>query len=75
MTVAQPNAGTATALFTISLSVVSGSTVTVAYATADGTATVAGHDYAAAAGTLSFAPGMPTFGERLLANLDQPGRT
>jgi chitinase len=32
-------------------------TVTVHYTTANGTATVAGHDYRAASGTLSFAPG------------------
>jgi hypothetical protein len=49
------NAG-ANALFTASLSAVSGLTVTVAYATADGSAT-AGADYAARTGTLTFPPG------------------
>ena len=48
--------GTATLRFTVSLSGVSGSTVTVDYATADGTA-VAGTDYTATSGTLTFAPG------------------
>ncbi|WEK46398.1 MAG: Calx-beta domain-containing protein [Candidatus Andeanibacterium colombiense] len=42
--------------FTVTLSAVSGNTVTVAYASADGTAN-AGTDYTAASGTLSFAPG------------------
>jgi hypothetical protein len=40
----------------VSLSPVSGHTVTVAYTTADGTAT-AGTDYVAASGTVTFAPG------------------
>src|SRR5260370_1238700 len=34
-----------------------GNTVTVAYATSDGTATAASNDYTAASGTLSFSPG------------------
>ncbi|MCY4601094.1 MAG: sulfatase-like hydrolase/transferase [Acidobacteria bacterium] len=42
--------------FTVNLSAASGREVTVAYATADGTATQ-GTDYAAASGTLGFAPG------------------
>ena len=46
----------ATLRFTVRLSGVSVEPVTVGYATADGTAT-AGADYAAAAGTLTFAPG------------------
>jgi endoglucanase len=48
--------GTAVATFTVRLSAPSGRTVTVGYATADGTATQ-GADYLAAAGTLTFAPG------------------
>jgi aryl-phospho-beta-D-glucosidase BglC (GH1 family) len=44
------------AVFTVTLSQASSTTVTVAYATADGTA-VAGSDYTATSGTLSFAPG------------------
>ncbi|MFO1084224.1 MAG: Calx-beta domain-containing protein [Reyranellaceae bacterium] len=49
---ATPGNGT----FTVTLSVASASTVTVKYATADGTA-VAGSDYSAQSGTLTFAPG------------------
>ena len=45
------------ASFTVSLNSPSGKTVTVDYATADGTA-VAGEDYTSAQGTLTFAPGV-----------------
>ncbi|WP_440959189.1 Calx-beta domain-containing protein [Oceanicaulis sp. LC35] len=48
--------GTSTMTFTVSLSATSGQTVTVDYATSDGTAT-AGADYTAASGTLTFTPG------------------
>jgi len=57
---AEGNAGTTTLGFTVSLSAVSGQTVTVGYATADGTATTADADYMAASGTLTFAPGATT---------------
>ncbi|MEQ1548799.1 MAG: Calx-beta domain-containing protein [Chakrabartia sp.] len=50
------NSGTSTATFTISLSAASGQTVTVNYATSNGTAT-AGSDYTAASGTLTFVEG------------------
>ena len=43
-------------VFTVSLTAASRKTITVAYATANGTAT-AGADYLAASGTLTFAPG------------------
>jgi hypothetical protein len=56
VTVTEGNAGTTNALFTVSLSAASNSTVTVNYATADGTAT-AGSDYVAGTGTLTFPPG------------------
>ncbi len=56
VTVAEGNSGTVAATFNVSLSPVSGRTVTVDYATADDSAS-AGLDYEAAAGTLSFAPG------------------
>jgi hypothetical protein len=49
------NSGTATATFTVTLSGPSSQTVTVNYATADGTAT-AGSDYVAASGTVTFLP-------------------
>jgi aryl-phospho-beta-D-glucosidase BglC (GH1 family) len=48
--------GTATAVFTVTLSAPSTQTVTVAFSTANGTA-VAGTDYLAESGTLTFAPG------------------
>jgi sugar lactone lactonase YvrE len=47
------------ALFNVSLSTASSEPVTVNYATADGTA-VAGANYTAASGTLTFAPGVTT---------------
>ena len=57
VSVAEGNAGTTTVLFPVSLSAASGRTVTVHYATADGTATTADVDYAAASATVTFAPG------------------
>lgn len=54
--VAEGNSGTATLAFTVTPSLSSSSTVTVNYATAEGTA-AAGSDYAHASGTLTFAPG------------------
>jgi ELWxxDGT repeat protein len=54
--VAEGDLGTAPARFTVSLSAPSTQTVTVDYATSDGTA-LAGSDYNAASGTLTFAAG------------------
>lgn len=48
--------GTVTLTFTVTLSAVTGNTVTAAYATANGTAT-SGADYTAASGTVTFTPG------------------
>jgi hypothetical protein len=59
VSVTEPNTGTANAVFTVTLSAASSQTVTVAYATADGTAT-AGTDYVATTGTLSFPVGTTT---------------
>ncbi|HEV7377640.1 MAG TPA: Calx-beta domain-containing protein [Pyrinomonadaceae bacterium] len=55
--VTEGNTGTTDAIFTVSLSAVSNSTVTVKYDTADGTATTANSDYQSKSGTLTFAPG------------------
>ena len=57
--VAEGNSGTRTATFTVTLAPASTQPVTVAYATANGTA-AAGSDYVATSGTLTFAPGVTT---------------
>ena len=72
--VAEGNAGTTTLGFTVSLSAVSGQTVTVDYATANGTATTADGDYLAASGTLTFAPGVTTRPVNVTVNGDAEGR-
>ena len=56
---AEGNSGTTALTFTVTLSAPSLQTVTVAYTTADGTAT-AGTDYTPVSGTLTFAPGVTT---------------
>ncbi len=56
MAVPEGNAGTTSATFTVTLSSSSTDTVTVQYATANGTAT-AGSDYVTASGTVTFTPG------------------
>jgi hypothetical protein len=56
VSVTEGNSGTANATFTVSMSKPWASSVTVDWATANGTA-VAGNDYAAAGGSLTFAPG------------------
>jgi hypothetical protein len=56
VSVAEGNAGTTPATFTVALSAASGQTVTVNYATGGGTATAAA-DYTAASGTLTFLSG------------------
>jgi hypothetical protein len=72
VTVTEGNAGTVAAQFTVTLSTASTDTITVAYATADGTAT-AGSDYQAASGTLSFAPGETSKTVTVLVNGDRLG--
>ncbi len=54
--IAEGNTGSQSLKFTVNLSAAATSTVSVNYATADGTAT-AGSDYTASSGTLSFAAG------------------
>ncbi|MCG3200065.1 MAG: hypothetical protein GHCLOJNM_04594 [bacterium] len=56
VTITEGNAGQSAAVFAVTLSAASGQTVTVGYATANGTA-LAGSDYVAASGTLTFTPG------------------
>ncbi|MBX3415848.1 MAG: hypothetical protein KF708_24405 [Pirellulales bacterium] len=55
--VTEGDSGTQTLSFVVILSEASGRTVTVQYATADNTATVADGDYQATSGILTFAPG------------------
>ncbi len=57
VSVSEGNAGTKPMVFTINLSAASTSTVTVNYSTAAGTA-IAGTDFQAATGTLTFSPGV-----------------
>ena len=57
VSVIEGNAGTTTANFTVFLDPPAAGTVTVDFATADGTATVADNDYVAASGTLTFTAG------------------
>ncbi|MGI8689632.1 MAG: Calx-beta domain-containing protein [Thermomicrobiales bacterium] len=64
------NSGTTPFVFTVTLSAASGQTVTVNYATADGTATTADNDYQAQNGALTFAPGVTTQTITVLINGD-----
>ncbi len=76
-TVTEGNSGTTTAQFTVSLSAGSSSSVTVAYATANGTAT-AGTDYVAKSGTLTFTSGVVQQTVTVTVNGDttvEPGET
>jgi hypothetical protein len=77
VTVTEGNTGSINATFTVSLSAAYGQPVTVNYSTADGTA-VAGSDYEAQSGTLTFAPGetmkiitVAVIGDRLV-ELEEP---
>ncbi len=60
VTVNEGNSGIVNATFTVSLSAASAQTVTVHYATADGTAVAPGDYTAAPLGTLTFSPGITT---------------
>jgi Calx-beta domain-containing protein len=55
-TVTEGDGGSTNVAFTVALSAASAQTITVAYATANGTAT-AGQDYTAVGGTVTFVPG------------------
>lgn len=69
VTTMEPRVGTATAHFTVSLNNASSETVTVNYATANGTA-IAGSDYVATSGTLTFNPLETTKTVTVLINAD-----
>src|SRR3954452_12484938 len=70
--VTEGNTGSRAATFTVTLSAASTLSVTVAYATGNGTAT-AGSDYRAASGTLTFAPGETIKTITILVNGDRIG--
>ena len=57
VSIAEGNAGTTNLLFTVTLSASSAATVSVNYATANGTAQTSDNDYQSASGTLTFNPG------------------
>lgn len=69
--VAQPASGSTPMTFTASLLAPSPQPVTVGYATADGTATVAAGDYQATSGTLTFPPGSTS--QQLAVNIMASG--
>lgn len=60
VTVNEGNSGVTSAIFSVTLSAASSQTVTVNYASENGSAKVATRDYAAVSGTLTFAPGQTT---------------
>jgi hypothetical protein len=60
VSVAEGNTGSSAAVFTVSLSAASGTTVSVQFATADGTATVADGDYVSSSGPITFPAGSTT---------------
>ncbi|HEY8060417.1 MAG TPA: Calx-beta domain-containing protein, partial [Acidimicrobiales bacterium] len=77
VSVTEGNSGSINAVFTVTLGATSGQTVTVGYATADGTAK-AGLDYSTTSGTLTFPPGtltqqvlVPVLGD----TIDEPNET
>jgi hypothetical protein len=85
-TVTEGDSGTTSATFNVTLSPAASGTVTVNFATADGTATTAGSDYAANSGVVTFNTGesvktitvlvngdtIPEFNETLFVNLSAP---
>jgi uncharacterized repeat protein (TIGR01451 family) len=69
VTLPEGNSGTTSFNFTVSLTASSASTVTVNYATADGTAT-APSDYVTKSGVVTFAPGVTSQAVSILVNGD-----
>ncbi|MCI0692430.1 hypothetical protein L0337_10560, partial [candidate division KSB1 bacterium] len=77
ITVTEGNSGTVNAVFAVTLSAASSQTVTVDYATADGSAT-AGSDYVAASGQVTFQPGQTSQPVTVVVNgdeLNEPNET
>jgi len=72
VTVTEGHAGTQSATFTVTLFAAAGQPVTVAYTTANASA-IAGSDYQAASGTLTFAPGETSKIITVLVNGDRLG--
>src|SRR5262249_27200098 len=72
VTTAEGNSGTHAVTFTVSLSAASGQTITVAYATVNGTAT-AGSDYQAASGWLTIPAGQTSGTITVWVNGDRLG--
>jgi hypothetical protein len=72
VTVTEGNTGAVAAQFNVTLSAASTETITVAYATANGTA-IAGSDFQAASDTLTFAPGETSKTVSVLVNGDRLG--
>lgn len=70
VSVAEGNAGTTALNFTVSLSAPVTNTVSVQYASADGSATLAGGDYQNAVGTLVYTPGQTSKALTVLVNGD-----
>jgi hypothetical protein len=75
-TVVEGNSGTKSMTFTVTLSAAYDAPVTVVYATADGSATLAGGDYQSKTATLTFNPGQPlTQNFTVLINGDRLGES
>jgi hypothetical protein len=70
VSVAEPNAGTTSVAFTVSLSNPSSQPITVNYQTQDGTATLANNDYVYASGTVSIPANVPSATLTVLVNGD-----
>ena len=70
VTVTEGNSGTVNANFTVSLTASSVSTITVNYATADNSATLANNDYVTKSGVVTFTPGQTSQGVSITVNGD-----
>ena len=70
MSLLEGNSGTTAFVFTVSLSNASAQAITVNFATADGSATLADSDYQGGAGSVTFAPGTTSQTITVLVNGD-----